>query len=131
MSGYGGVKVTFELESGGTFEATLAEMGLDAPDLKETVAQAAKYGYSGNAVSAYKTLKKAEKGKLRHTIPLKYAVSEKETGEILDTRSSELFGTAAECLCDSAGWQRTSRERKAGRASGSCKDDPGAQQLAE
>ena len=91
LSGYGGVKVTFELESGGTFEATLAEMGLDAPDLKETVAQAAKYGYSGNAVSAYKTLKKAEKGKLRHTIPLKYAVSEKETGEILDTRSSELL----------------------------------------
>ncbi len=91
LAGYGNVKVTFELESGGTFEATLAEMGLHAPELESTVEQATKYGYSGNAVSAYKTLKKAEKGKLDHTFPLKYEVAEKETGAILDERSSSLL----------------------------------------
>lgn len=91
LSGYDSVTVTFELENGGTFESTLAELGFRASNLEQTVEQAVKYGYSGNAVSAYKTLKKAEKGKLEHTFPLEYQVSEKETTAILDERSSGLL----------------------------------------
>lgn len=91
LSEYNTVTFLFELENGIQMEATLEELGFSAPELEAAVEKAVKYGKSGNAVSAYKIMKKSEKNKLEYCFPLKYSVAEKEAGELLEARAGELL----------------------------------------
>lgn len=83
--------VTFQLETGGNVEATLGELGLTPKDLKETVKAAERYGKTGNVVSAYKSIRKSEKGKLEHIIPLELRVSSDLVKSVLDAKSRQLL----------------------------------------
>lgn len=87
ISDYSEKTFRFQFENGNQMEATLEELGFSAPELENTVENAVKYGKSGNAVSAYKIMKKAEKNKLEYDFPLSYAVSEKEAGKVLKERA--------------------------------------------
>lgn len=91
LSGYSGIAVQFEFENGNQMEATLEELGFSAPELDDTIKKAVKYGKSGNAVSAYKIMKKAEKNKLEHQFLLRYAVAEKTAGKVLKARAEGLL----------------------------------------
>ncbi len=66
--------ITFSLDDNRQFEVGMSELGVQAENLEDTVKQAAEYGKSGNAASAYKIMKKAKRGKLAYDFPIQYTV---------------------------------------------------------
>lgn len=84
LSAYSGEKIQLELDSSRKTGVTLKELGFSAPELEATVDKAVKYGKTGNALSAYKIIKKAEKNELNYHFPLEYEVSEDKTSQILE-----------------------------------------------
>lgn len=88
---YCGETMTFQLETGDTITATLGELGLEAVDLKKTIKAAERYGKDGNVVSAYKIIRKSEKGKLEYTVPLKLRVTDEMVKSLLEERSKDLL----------------------------------------
>lgn len=81
----------FQLETGDTLKATLEELGFEAKNVDSAVKAAEKYGKSGNAVTSYKIIRQAEKGKLEYQIPLTLQVSEKKVNAVLQARSKEVL----------------------------------------
>lgn len=86
---YSTQKVSFKLETGDVIEAALEELGFTAKDITAAVKEAESYGKTGNAVLAYKTIRKSEKGKLAYTVPLKLKVSKEKVNTVLLSRSKE------------------------------------------
>ena len=84
-------KMTLVLENGDQAEATLTELGLTVKSLDDVLKQAADYGKVGNAVSCYKILKNAEKGKEKKNFPVQYQVTEKTAAPILEERLNPLL----------------------------------------
>lgn len=87
----GAVMITVDIAEGKTIEASLQEMGLSVPTLKDAVEEAVKYGKKGSTTQSYKLIKKAEKKKLEHHIPLEYEIDEQAASEILTSRAKELL----------------------------------------
>ena len=54
---------------------------------------AVEFGKTGNTTQSYKLIKKAEKKKLRHRIPLEYELGEREASKVLSTRSQAFLET--------------------------------------
>lgn len=77
----------FELEKGGTIEATLEEMDFHAKGIKSAVKAAKEYGRTGTAVDSYKIIRASEKGKLDFQIALPLQVSEKKVKSVLQAKS--------------------------------------------
>lgn len=88
---YKAEKFTFQLETGDDVATTLEELGLEAKNIKSAVETAERYGKTGDSVSAYKIVRKAEKRKLNHQIPLELQVSEKKVKTVLQAKSQELL----------------------------------------
>lgn len=84
-----GEKISLQLESGDVVETTLGELAMEPKELKKTIESAERYGKTGGAFSAYRTIRTSEKGKLEHQIPLKLAVSKEMVKNILEERSKE------------------------------------------
>lgn len=89
----GSVIITVEIAEGKKIEASLQELGISSPTLKDAVEDAVEYGKKGNITQSYKLIKKAEKKKLEYHIPLEYEVEQKTAAELLTTRSKELLDT--------------------------------------
>ena len=89
----GAVMVTLRISEGEEFEASLKELGLSSPKLETAVDDAVEFGKTGNTTQSYKLIKKAEKKKLRHRIPLEYELGEREASKVLSTRSQAFLET--------------------------------------
>lgn len=87
----GAVMVTVELAEGKEIEASLQELGLSSPTLKEAVKDAVHYGRKGSTTQSYKLIKKSEKKKLEHHIPLEYEVEQQTASKVLAARAKELL----------------------------------------
>ncbi len=83
--------ITVELAEGRTIEASLQELGFSSPMLKDAVDEAVQYGRKGNITQSYKLMKKAEKKKLEHHIPLEYEVEQQTASKILTSRAKEVL----------------------------------------
>ena len=86
LSGCSGEKILLELDSNRNAEVTLEELGFLAPKLEATVDKAVKYGKTGNAFSAYRIIRKAQKNELDHHFALEYEVSKDKATRILEER---------------------------------------------
>ncbi len=84
---YSSETFSFELETGGTIEATLEEMGFQAKGIKSAVNAAREHGRTGSAVDSYKIIRASERGKLNFQIVLPMKVSEKKVKTVLQARS--------------------------------------------
>lgn len=89
----GAVMITLEISEGEKFEASLRELGLSAPKLEDAVDQAVEFGKKGDTTQSYKMIKKAEKKKLEHRIPLEYELGQQEAAKILAARSQAFLDT--------------------------------------
>ena len=89
----GAVMVTLEISEGKEFEASLNELGLSSPGLKDAVEEAVEYGKTGTMSQSYKLIKKAQKKKLEHRIPLEYKVEERAAAKVLSSRSQVMLDT--------------------------------------
>ena len=89
----GAVMVTLKISEGEEFEASLKELGLSSPKLEAAVDDAVEFGKTGNTTQSYKLIKKAEKKKLRHRIPLEYELGEREASKVLSSRSQAFLET--------------------------------------
>lgn len=89
----GAVVVTLKIAEGEEFEASLKELGLSSPKIEEAVDNAVEFGKNGNTTQSYKMIKKAEKKKLKHRIPLEYELGQKEAAKILSSRSQAFLET--------------------------------------
>ena len=86
LSSCSGEKILLELDSNRNAEVTLEELGFLAPKLEATVDKAVKYGKTGNAFSAYRIIRKAQKNELEHHFALEYEVSKDKATRILEER---------------------------------------------
>lgn len=68
--------ITFSVDDNRQFEVGMDKLGAQVENLEDIVKQAAEYGKKGNAVSAYKIMKKANRGKLSHDFPIQYTVKD-------------------------------------------------------
>lgn len=91
ITNYGAIVVTVEIAEGKEIEATLQELGLSSPTLKDAVEDAVQYGRKGNTTQSYKLIKKAEKKKLEHHIPLEYEVEQQAASKVLTSRAQEVL----------------------------------------
>lgn len=85
------VMVTVEIAEGKEIQASLEELGLSAPKAKDAVKEAVRFGKKGNTAQSYKLIKKAEKKKLEHHIPLEYEVEKQTASNILESRAKEFL----------------------------------------
>lgn len=85
------VMVTLEIAEGKEIQASLGELGFSAPTATDAVEDAVQFGKNGSAAESYKLMKKAEKKKLDHHIPLEYEVEKQAASGVLESRAKEFL----------------------------------------
>lgn len=95
--------ITLELDGERRAETALSELGMYAADLDSVIRKAVDYGKKGNPLTCYKILKSAEKNESEKDFPIKYEVSEKSAGSVLEEKLAGILRTPEDAKLTQSG----------------------------